>query len=171
MRKHDKMKRLCMYLSIWTIVTDRVLQYCLKRLNRKPVFKLGQPIIYKTETDGPKVGSTSQFLWVFNGDGFRLPDSSLLYTYRAEMTTQWVNNPKSNKIKYIPQFIHFLNSVLCGKTRHEFFVFCYVIIKKTHFLPIERVLIYFTHEKSLQINFSGHDFSLSVYFFTGFSLI
>ena len=140
MRKHDKMKRLCMYLSIWTIVTDRVLQYCLKRLNRKPVFKLGQPIIYKTETDGPKVGSTSQFLWVFNGDGFRLPDSSLLYTYRAEMTTQWVNNPKSNKIKYIPQFIYFLNSVLCGKTRHEFFVFCYVIIKKNTFCQLKGCL-------------------------------
>ena len=68
MRKHDKMKRLCMYLStIWTIVTDRVLlQYCLNRLNRKPVFKLGlSPLSTKQKTDGPKVGSTNRFLWGF----------------------------------------------------------------------------------------------------------
>ena len=169
MRKHDKMKRLCMYLSIWTIVTDRVLQYCLKRLNRNQFLNWASPLSTKQKLTAQKWVVLANFYGFSMETGFGYPTRH--YYIHAEMTTQWVNNPKSNKIKYIPQFIYFLNSVLCGKTRHKFFVFCYVIIKKTHFLPIERVLIYFTHEKSLQINLSGDDFSLSVYFFTGFSLI
>ena len=110
------------------------------------------------------MGSTNGFLWVFSGDGFRLPDSSLLNTYRAEMTTQWVNNPKSNKIKYFNFLLLFLNSVLCGKTRRNFFVFCYVIIKKTISVNWKGAYLFQSWKKP-----TWQDFSLSMYFFTGFS--